>query len=111
MNTTPPGEIKYAHLFEPIQVGKFKLRNRVKYAACSISNFNTLDGHITDREYARMEVIAQTGCGLITNQGAYPDAKGEGKTYVRQIALYDDKFILPLPFSLSRNFTSFTVPR
>ncbi len=93
VNTTPPGEIKYAHLFEPIQVGRFKLRNRVKYAACSISNFNTLDGHITDREYARMEVIARTGCGLITNQGAYPDAKGEGKTYIRQLALYDDRFI------------------
>lgn len=88
-----PGEIKYAHLFEPMQVGKFRLRNRVKYAACSISNFNTLDGYITDREYARMEVIAKTGCGLITNQGAYPDPKGEGKTYYRQLALYDDEFI------------------
>jgi 2,4-dienoyl-CoA reductase (NADPH2) len=93
MTTPPPGEIKYPHLFEAAQVGKFKLRNRVKYAACSISNFNTLDGHTTDREYARMEVIAKTGCGLITNQGAYPDSKGEGKSYFRQLALYDDKFI------------------
>jgi 2,4-dienoyl-CoA reductase (NADPH2) len=93
MSTPLPGEVKYAHLLQPTQVGKFKLRNRVKYAACSISNFNTLDGHITDREYARMEVIAKTGCGLITNQGAYPDPKGEGKTYFRQLALCDDKFI------------------
>lgn len=40
-----------------------------------------------------MEVISRTGCGIITNQGAYPDPKGEGKAYTRQLALYDDKFI------------------
>lgn len=91
--TPGPGEVKYAHLFQPTQVGKFKLPNRVKYAACSVSNFNTLDGHITDREYARMEMIAKTGCALITNQAAYPDSKGEGKTYLRELALHDDKFI------------------
>lgn len=42
---------------------------------------------------ARMEVISRTGCGIITNQGAYPDRKGEGKAYLRQLALYDDKYI------------------
>jgi 2,4-dienoyl-CoA reductase (NADPH2) len=93
MTTPLPGETKFTHLFQPVQVGKFKLRNRVKYAACSISNFNTDDGHITDREFARMEVIAKTGCALITNQGAYPDPKGEGKAYYRQLALCDDKYI------------------
>ncbi len=91
--TAFPGETKYAHLLQPTQVGKFKLRNRVKYAACSVSNFNAPDGHITDREYARMEVIARTGCGLITNQGAYPDPKGEGKAYFRQLAIYNDDYI------------------
>ncbi|MDE3075894.1 MAG: FAD-dependent oxidoreductase [Chloroflexota bacterium] len=80
-------------MLQPIQLGKFKLRNRVKYAACSVSNFNTPEGHLTDREYARMEVIARTGCGLITNQGAYPDPKGEGKAYIRQLALSDDAYI------------------
>jgi 2,4-dienoyl-CoA reductase (NADPH2) len=93
MTTPPPGETKFTHLFQPVQVGRFKLRNRVKYAACSISNFNTDDGHITDREFARIEVIAKTGCALITNQGAYPDPKGEGKAYYRQLALCDDKYI------------------
>jgi 2,4-dienoyl-CoA reductase (NADPH2) len=90
---TSLGETKYAHLLQPVQVGKFKLRNRVKYAACSVSNFNAEDGHVTEREYARMEVIAKTGCGLITNQGAYPDAKGEGKAYFRQLAIYSDEYI------------------
>lgn len=40
-----------------------------------------------------MEVIARCGAGVITNQGAYPDAKGEGRAYLRQLALYSDKFI------------------
>lgn len=68
-------------------------RNRVKYAACSVSNFNTSDGHITAREFARMEVVASTGAGIITNQGAYPDSKGEGKAYIKQLAICDDKYI------------------
>ena len=38
-------------------------------------------------------MIAGTGCGIITNQGAYPDPLGEGKSYFRQIALFDDKFL------------------
>lgn len=93
MNPTGPGVTRYAHLFEPYQLGRFRLRNRVKYAACSVSNFNDEEGFITDREYARMEVIARTGCGLITNQGAYPDPKGEGKAYTRQISIADDRYL------------------
>jgi 2,4-dienoyl-CoA reductase (NADPH2) len=40
-----------------------------------------------------MEVISRCGAGIITNQGAYPDARGEGRAYLRQLALYSDKFI------------------
>ena len=93
MELSGPGIKKYGHLFEPFRVGTFTLRNRVKYAACSVSNFNTEDGFITDREYARMDVIARTGCGLITNQGAYPDPRGEGKAYMRQISISDDRYV------------------
>ena len=93
MELSGPGIKKYGHLFEPFRVGKFRLRNRVKYAACSVSNFNTEDGFITDREYARMDVIARTGCGLITNQGAYPDPRGEGKAYMRQLSISDDRYV------------------
>jgi len=93
MNDNRPGVRKYPHIFESVKIGKFTSRNRVKYAACSVSNFNTFDGHITDREYARMEVIVRTGAGIITNQGAYPDPKGEGKAYYRQLAIYDDAYL------------------
>src|SRR3989338_6079414 len=62
-------------------------------SSCSVSNFNTRDGSITDREYARMEVIARTGAGMITNQGAYPDSEGAGKAYYRQLSIADDQYI------------------
>ncbi|MBW7860579.1 MAG: FAD-dependent oxidoreductase [Rhodocyclaceae bacterium] len=88
-----PGEKKLKHLFQPGRIGKFETKNLVKYGACCVSNYNTRDGYITPRELARTRVIASTGCGIITNQGAYPDPLGEGKAYFRQVALFDDKFL------------------
>ena len=90
---TKPGEAKLPKLFEPVRWGRFEIKNRVKYGACCVSNYNTRDGFITPRELARMRVIAETGCGIITNQGAYPDAEGLGKAYFRQVAIFDDKFL------------------
>ncbi len=90
---TRPGELKLKHLFQPGQIGKFKTKNLIKYGACCVSNYNGRDGSITPRELARVRVIAGTGCGLITNQGAYPDPLGEGKAYFRQVAIHDDKFL------------------
>ena len=80
-------------LFEPTSWGKLKSRNRVKYGACCVSNYNNRDGTITVRELGRMQVIAGTDCGIITDQGAYPDPLGEGKAYFRQVALHDDRFL------------------
>ena len=98
-----PGEAKLKHLFEPSRIGKFPTSNRIKYGACCVSNYATRDGFITPRELARMQVVANIGCGIITNQGAYPDPLGEGKAYIRQIALYDDKF-LPEYEAIARYF-------
>ncbi len=88
-----PGIAEHPKIFSELQVGSFRCRNRVKYAACSVSNFNTHDGFITDREYARIEVIARTGAGMITNQGAYPDPQRAGKAYYRQLSIADDRYI------------------
>ena len=82
-----------SRLFEPAKWGKLESRNRVKYGACCVSNYNERDGTITVRELGRMQVIAGTQCGIITNQGAYPDPLGEGKAYFRQVALHDDRFL------------------
>ena len=87
------GDEKLSHLFQKAKWGRFALKNRVKYGACCVSGYNENDGKITPRELARTKVIASTGCGIITNQGAYPDPKGEGKAYFRQVALHDDRFL------------------
>lgn len=91
--TKLPGEKQLSHLFKPTKWHRFEIKNSVKYGACCVSNYNTRDGFITERELARTKVLAGTGCGIITNQGAYPDPLGEGKAYFNQIALFDDKFI------------------
>jgi 2,4-dienoyl-CoA reductase (NADPH2) len=83
----------YSNIFGQGRLGGLTTKNRVKYAACSVSNFNTSDGFITDREFARLEVIARTGAGIITNQGAFPDRRGEGKAYIRQLSINDDRYI------------------
>jgi 2,4-dienoyl-CoA reductase (NADPH2) len=88
-----PGVRRYAKLFSPRRVGKLTAANSIKYAACSVSNFNNPDGTITEREYGRMEVVARTGCGIVTNQGAYPDKGGYGKAYLRQLSIADDRLI------------------
>jgi 2,4-dienoyl-CoA reductase (NADPH2) len=88
-----PGFRRYRALFGPRRIGKLTVPNAIKYAACSVSNFNNRDGSITEREFARMEVVARTGCGIVTNQGAYPDKAAYGKAYFRQISIADDRFI------------------
>jgi 2,4-dienoyl-CoA reductase (NADPH2) len=87
------GRDNFPNLFKPGLIGRFQLNNRVKYAACSVSNYNSYDGFVSPRELSRDEVIAQTGAAVLTNQGAYPDAVGEGKVYPRQLAIYDDRYI------------------
>ncbi|MFH1092383.1 MAG: NAD(P)-binding protein, partial [Pseudomonadota bacterium] len=87
------GKMRFANLFSQGKVGRFKTKNKIKYAACSVSNYNTTDGFVTDREFARSELIARTGAGILTNQGVYPDPRGEGKTYWRQLSMADDRYI------------------
>lgn len=83
----------FPHIFSQGKVGRFTTHNRVKYAACSVSNFNTRDGFLTEREFARDQVIAATCASILTNQGAYPDLLGEGKAYYSQLSINDDKYI------------------
>ncbi|MGB6068484.1 MAG: FAD-dependent oxidoreductase [Desulfomonilaceae bacterium] len=85
--------MEFPHVFSPARVGQFTVHNRIKYAACCVSNFNTRDGFLTEREYARDRIIAATGASIMTNQGAYPDKAGEGKAYHRQLCINDDKYI------------------
>ena len=56
-----PGLSDYKSIFGEHQIGSFTCRHRGTYAACSASNFNTRDGFLTGRKYARMEVIGRAG--------------------------------------------------
>ena len=49
-----PGEAKLKDLFKPGTVGKYTVKNRIKYGACCVSNYNGRDGSITPRELARV---------------------------------------------------------
>ena len=87
-----PGEKKYPHIFSPGKLGKLETKNRIKYASTE-TNFNYRDGYVADKEVAYMEAQARGGAGIVTTQGAYTDARGEGKGYVGMMAIWDDKFI------------------
>ena len=86
-----PGEKKYPHIFSPGKLGKIETKNRIKYASTE-TNFNYRDGYVADKEVAYMEAQARGGAGIVTTQGAYTDASGEGKGYVGMMAIWDDKF-------------------
>ena len=83
---------RYSHVFSPGQIGPLTTKNRIKYAATE-TNFPFGDGFVSDREVAYMEAEARGGAGIVTTQGAYPDAKGEGKGFKGSMAIYDDRFI------------------
>jgi 2,4-dienoyl-CoA reductase (NADPH2) len=87
-----PGETKYPHIFQPGNIGKMEVKNRIKYASTE-TNFNYGDGFVSDKEVAYMEAQARGGPGMVTTQGAYTDPRGEGQGYVGMMAICDDKFI------------------
>ncbi len=82
----------YPHIFSPGRIGSLFAKNRIKYAATE-SNFNTQDGFVTDREIAYMEAQARGGAGIVTTQGAYPDASGAGKGFRGTMSISHDRFI------------------
>jgi len=87
-----PGVKKYPHLFSPIKIGKLEVKNRIKYASTE-TNFNYRDGFVSEKEVAYMEAQARGGAGIVTSQGAFTEATGEGKGYVGMMGIWNDKFI------------------
>jgi 2,4-dienoyl-CoA reductase (NADPH2) len=82
----------YPHVFSPGRIGSLVAKNRVKYAATE-SNFNTRDGFVTEKEIAYMEAQARGGAGIVTTQGAYPDAAGAGKGFRGTMSISHDRFV------------------
>jgi 2,4-dienoyl-CoA reductase (NADPH2) len=75
-------------LFEPINVGRLKLKNRIAMPA--IHHSYTSDGFINERLIEYYRVRAHGGAALITIGGCSIDTVGSGPM---MIGLHDDKFI------------------
>ena len=84
--------MRYPHIFSSGRIGPLTTKNRIKYAATE-TNFNTQDGFVTDREIAFLEAQARGGAAIVTTQGAYPDARGEGKGFRGTMSIAHDRFI------------------
>jgi len=84
--------MRYPHIFSSGLINTLATKNRIKYAATE-TNFNTPDGFVTEREVAYMEAQARGGAAIVTTQGAYPDALGEGKGFRGTMSIAHDRFI------------------
>jgi 2,4-dienoyl-CoA reductase-like NADH-dependent reductase (Old Yellow Enzyme family)/thioredoxin reductase len=76
-------------LFEPIQIGTMKLKNRIVMPPMG-TNFSTEDGSVTQRLINYHVERAKGGVGLIIVEGAYVEFRGKGS--IRQLGVdHDDK--------------------
>ena len=47
------GREKVPYMFSKARLGRFETKNRVRYAACYVSNYNNPDGSLSEGEFAR----------------------------------------------------------
>ena len=47
------GREKFPYMFSKGGFGRFETKNRVRYAACYVSNYNNPDGSLSEGEFAR----------------------------------------------------------
>jgi len=82
----------FKYLFEPIEIGKVTLKNRIVSTAHGTSFANT-DGTVSEKLIAYHAARARGGCGLIINEATSPDPGGKGRVLVYELGLWDDRFI------------------
>lgn len=80
----------FEHLKQPGQIGKMKVKNRMKFAATT-TNFANPDGTVSDQEVSWLAERARGGAGMVTTGGVYPHILGKG--YIGHLGADDDKFI------------------
>jgi hypothetical protein len=69
------GEKRLRHLFQPVKWVGFDVKNRVKYRACCVSNYNSRDGFITERRGAPRSLWdGSRPCGARSRQKSRDDA-------------------------------------
>jgi len=82
--------MQFINLFEPVNIGTMRLRNRIVMAATG-TNFPG-DGTVTDRAIAFYRERAKGGAGLIVVEGTGIDPL-HGLAMPNQVNLFDDRFI------------------
>ena len=65
---------KYPHVFSPIRVGPFTLKNRIEAAPMNTSN-PTLEGYLTPENIAVFEARARGGAAMVNIGECRVDAK------------------------------------
>lgn len=81
----------FEHLFQPIQIGKVTVPNRVVHVPTDISSGNA-DGSVNERVIAYHEEIAKGGTGLIIVGASTPD-KETGRPTVTCLSVDADYYI------------------
>lgn len=80
----------FDNLLKPGQVGKLKIKNRMKFAP-TVTNYCAADGSVTEQEIAYFAERAKGGAGIVTAEGSFPHLIG--KCYYHQMGVHDDKMI------------------
>jgi len=83
--------LRYPHLFSPIEIGNFVVPNRIVHAPTDISSANA-DGSVNQRVITYHEEVAKGGCGFIIVGATTPD-KATGRPTVTCVAADEDPMI------------------
>ena len=85
----------FPHVYEPIDVGRMHLKNRIQYSPIVSNHCGYFDGKVTEGFVQFMRGQARTGCGLITI-GSTPVNFDEGRDFFHCMSVRDDHDIAGL---------------
>lgn len=80
----------FKKLFEPGNIGKMRIRNRIINAPME-RNYANQDGSVTQRYIDHLVAKARGGVGLIIVEATYVDPLGKGRVF--ELGAYDDRLI------------------
>lgn len=80
----------YRLLFSPGRIGRLRPKNRLVLAPI-VRNYADEDGNATPRYVAHIERIARGGVGTIILEASF--VRQEGKGFLRELGIHDDKVI------------------
>jgi 2,4-dienoyl-CoA reductase-like NADH-dependent reductase (Old Yellow Enzyme family)/thioredoxin reductase len=82
--------MKFQKLFEPIQIGRLSLSNRI--VSPPLSSGSMKDGYVTDRMLAFYNELARSGVSLVITEDSMVDTP-IGKHQIEDVSIDDDKYI------------------